>query len=100
MNRKRKRDPRRLAAPGRPKSTLYFTQDGTEKGTLRFKTTTFVTPEMRQKRVEQLAAKKAAFEWRHMRHEVRRADGSWVPFVGSWERDKEQDGREESTFSY
>jgi len=37
----------------------------------------------------------------HQRHEVRRADGSWVPFVGSWETDKKQpDGREEFVFPY
>ncbi len=36
----------------------------------------------------------------HQRHEVRRADGSWVPFVGSWEQGKEPDGREEFTFPY
>ena len=36
----------------------------------------------------------------HQRHEVRRADGSWVPFIGSWEQDKETDGRQEFTFSY
>ena len=35
----------------------------------------------------------------HQRHEVRRADGSWVPFVGSWEQ-KEPDGREEFVFPY
>lgn len=35
------------------------------------------------------------FEWHHMRHEVLRPDGTWVPFVGSWERDKEPDGRKE-----
>jgi hypothetical protein len=55
------------------------------------------------------------FEWRHMSHEVRRADGSWVPFVGSWEEGparvvndkgatfgggKEPDGRETFTFPY
>jgi hypothetical protein len=34
------------------------------------------------------------------RHEVRRADGSWVPYVGSWEQGKEPDGREELTFPY
>lgn len=34
------------------------------------------------------------------RHEVRRADGSWVPYVGSYEHDKEPDGRELSTFPY
>jgi len=36
----------------------------------------------------------------HQRHEVRRADGSWVPYVGTWERDKESDGRELLTFPY
>jgi hypothetical protein len=35
----------------------------------------------------------------HQRHEVRRADGSWVPFVGSWE-EKEPDGREVFTLPY
>lgn len=34
------------------------------------------------------------------RHEVRRVDESWAPFVGSWERDKEPDGRQELNFSY
>jgi hypothetical protein len=34
------------------------------------------------------------------RHEVRRADGCWVPFIGSWEKDKGVDGREEFTFPY
>lgn len=32
-------------------------------------------------------------EWRQVAHEVRREDGSWVPFVGSWEHDKAPDGR-------
>lgn len=36
----------------------------------------------------------------HQRHEVRRPDGSWVPFVGSWKADKQPDGREELTFPY
>lgn len=36
----------------------------------------------------------------HQRYEVRRADGSWVPFVGSWEQDKQPDGREEFIFPY
>ena len=35
----------------------------------------------------------------HQRHEVRRADGTWVPFVGSWEQ-KEPDGREEFVYPY
>lgn len=41
--------------------------------------------------------------WRdtvHISHEVRRPDGSWVPFVGSWERGKAPDGREEWTYPY
>ena len=41
--------------------------------------------------------------WLHkinQRHEVRRADGSWVPFVGSWEHDKTSDGREIFTYPY
>jgi hypothetical protein len=36
----------------------------------------------------------------HQRHEVRLADGSWVPFVGSWERNKTPDGRETFTLPY
>jgi hypothetical protein len=38
--------------------------------------------------------------WTHMRTEARRADGSWVPYVGSWERDREPDGKEILTFDY
>lgn len=34
------------------------------------------------------------------RHQVLRADGTWAPFVGSWERDKEPDGRKVETFDY
>jgi len=53
------------------------------------------------------------FEAKHQRHEVRRADGSWVPYVGSWEvgpsrgegiggqlGGKEPDGREEFKYPY
>lgn len=44
------------------------------------------------------------FESKHMRHEVRRADGSWVPSVGSWELGRngvtEPDGREVITAPY
>ena len=36
----------------------------------------------------------------HQRHEVRRADGSWAPFIGSWEPEKGQDGREEFVYPY
>lgn len=39
-------------------------------------------------------------DWVHMSHEVRRADGSWTPFVGSWERDKEPDNRHTETYPY
>ena len=40
------------------------------------------------------------WQWRHVAHTVRRADGSYVPYVGSWERDKEPDGRESFTYPY
>jgi len=40
------------------------------------------------------------FELRHMRHEVRRADGTWEPYVGIWERGKTPDQRELMTFPY
>ena len=36
----------------------------------------------------------------HQRHEVRRADGSWVPYVGSYEHNKTPDGREEFVLPY
>ena len=36
----------------------------------------------------------------HQRHEVRCSDGSWAPFVGSWEQGKEPDGREEREYQY
>lgn len=42
-------------------------------------------------------------QWKQTSHEVRRPDGLWVPFVGSWEekRDgKEPDGRQEETYPY
>jgi hypothetical protein len=41
--------------------------------------------------------------WRdrvHIAHDVMRPDGSWVPYVGSWERDKEPDGRHTETYPY
>ena len=41
--------------------------------------------------------------WVHkvfQRHEVRRADGSWVPYVGTYERDKQPDQRKLFTFPY
>lgn len=38
--------------------------------------------------------------WRQIEHNVRRPDGSWVPYVGSWERDKEPDGRWTETYPY
>lgn len=40
------------------------------------------------------------WEWSHVKHEVRRHDGSWVPYVGSYETSKEPDGRWEGTYSY
>lgn len=41
--------------------------------------------------------------WRdrvHIAHDVMRPDGSWAPFVGNWERDKEPDGRHTETHAY
>jgi hypothetical protein len=38
--------------------------------------------------------------WQHIAHDVRRPDGSWVPFVGSWECDKEPDRRQTETHPY
>lgn len=38
--------------------------------------------------------------WDHCLAEVRRPDGSWVPYVGSYEHDKEPDGRELLQFQY
>lgn len=38
--------------------------------------------------------------WVRVSQEVRRADGSWVPYVGIWERGKEPDGRHVETHSY
>lgn len=41
--------------------------------------------------------------WRdrvHIAHEVMRPDGSWAPFVGSWEHDKEPDERHIETHPY
>jgi len=35
-----------------------------------------------------------------IRHEVRRPDGCWVPYVGTWEQDKVQDGREVLQYPY
>lgn len=55
------------------------------------------------------------WEWKFIKHEVRRADGGWVPYVGIWEigqpitntsgvvvfeGGKEPDGREELSFPY
>lgn len=39
------------------------------------------------------------WDWEHIKCEVLRPDGTWVPYVGSWE-DKEPDGRLEETFPY
>ena len=45
--------------------------------------------------------------WHQVAHDVRRADGSWVPFVGSWEErcdrrpnGKEPDGRQIEMYPY
>lgn len=45
--------------------------------------------------------------WQRVSHDVRRIDGSWVPFVGSWEQrqphrldGKEPDGRHLETYPY
>lgn len=40
------------------------------------------------------------WSYRHIKHEVMRPDGSWVPYVGCYEKDKEPDGRWESTHPY
>lgn len=42
------------------------------------------------------------FPWdlEHIKHEVQRPDGSWVPYVASYEHDKEPDGRWQGTFPY
>lgn len=40
------------------------------------------------------------WNWESVRHEVRRPDGSWAPYVGSYEKDKEPDGRELFKFPY
>jgi hypothetical protein len=40
------------------------------------------------------------FELKHISHEVRRADGSWAPYVGTWEHEKDPDARYEETFPY
>lgn len=38
-------------------------------------------------------------DWEQVSHDVRRSDGSWAPYVGSW-RDEEPDGREILTYPY
>jgi len=48
------------------------------------------------------------FDWRHIRHSVQCADWSrgtapytyWVPFVGTWEQEKQPDGRELMVYPY
>lgn len=39
-------------------------------------------------------------DWVHRSHEVMRADGSWMPYVGSWEHDKEPDQRHTESYPY
>lgn len=36
----------------------------------------------------------------HIAHDVMRPDGSWVPYVGTWEHGKEPDGRYIETHPY
>lgn len=40
------------------------------------------------------------WDWKHISHEVRRPDGTWVPYVGTYEKDKEPDGRWLGTYPY
>lgn len=39
-------------------------------------------------------------DWVHMAHDVLRPDGSWVPYVGTYARDKEPDGRASEQHPY
>jgi hypothetical protein len=39
-------------------------------------------------------------DWSHIAHDVLRIDGTWAPYVGSWERDKEPDGRHIESYPY
>lgn len=39
-------------------------------------------------------------DWMQTAHDVRRSDGTWAPYVGSWERDKEPDDRHKATYPY
>ncbi len=38
--------------------------------------------------------------YKFLKNEVLRPDSSWVPYVGSWEREKQPDGRKVETFGY
>lgn len=40
------------------------------------------------------------WDMEHIKCEVQRPDGSWVPYVASYETDKEPDGRWEETYPY
>lgn len=40
------------------------------------------------------------WDFEHIKHEVMRPDGSWVAYVGCWERDKEPDGRWQAEYPY
>lgn len=40
------------------------------------------------------------WDFEHVRHEVLRPDGTWVPYVGCWEHGKEPDGRQTWTAPY
>ena len=40
------------------------------------------------------------WRWEQVSHKVLRPDGTWAPFVGSWERNKAPDGRHIESFPY
>jgi hypothetical protein len=40
------------------------------------------------------------FELKHFSHEVKNPEGAWVPYVGSWEKDKSPDGRAVEEYPY
>lgn len=40
------------------------------------------------------------WDWEHLKCEVQRPDGSWVPYVASYESDTEPDGRWEESYPY
>lgn len=40
------------------------------------------------------------WDWEHVRHQVLRRDGTWTEYVGSWEQEKGNDGRQRWTEPY